>query len=77
MRSIWLGVLLAIFIFRLLIGTEAHLVFWLITLVAFALGFLLIVPIGGADIQCVISMLDSDLGMGCGRHQLHALESRP
>ncbi len=42
--------------------TESHFVFWLITLVALALGVLIIVPIGGADMPVVISMLNSYSG---------------
>jgi H+-translocating NAD(P) transhydrogenase subunit beta len=44
------------------IATESALVFWLMTLLAFAIGFLLIIPIGGADMPVVISMLNSYSG---------------
>ena len=42
--------------------TESHFVFWLITLVSFLLGVLIIIPIGGADMPVVISMLNSYSG---------------
>jgi NAD(P) transhydrogenase subunit beta len=56
-----LGLLLVVLIV-LLVTTESRFVFWLIVLISLALGGLIIVPIGGADMPVVISMLNSYSG---------------
>ena len=59
--NIGLGVILLMLVISFVV-TESKAVFWMIAIVSFALGFLLIVPIGGADMPVVVSMLNSYSG---------------
>ena len=56
-----LGILLVLLIVWFA-ATESHVAFWLLALLAFAIGVLIIIPIGGADMPVVISMLNSYSG---------------
>ncbi|MFL5211637.1 MAG: NAD(P)(+) transhydrogenase (Re/Si-specific) subunit beta [Microvirga sp.] len=60
--NIALGVLLVVLLVVFVRG-ESRVVFWLVVLVSFALGVLLIVPIGGADMPVVISTLNAFTGL--------------
>jgi NAD(P) transhydrogenase subunit beta len=61
MLNLGLGVLMLILIFQFT-GSGDPMLFWAIAIIAFALGFLLIIPIGGADMPVVVSMLNSYSG---------------
>src|SRR5712691_10417088 len=51
-----------IFLIVWFVRSESYLAFWLITLASFLIGVLIIVPIGGADMPVVITMLNSYSG---------------
>jgi NAD(P) transhydrogenase subunit beta len=44
------------------VRTESHVLFWALALLSFLIGVLIIIPIGGADMPVVISMLNSYSG---------------
>ncbi len=59
--NIALALALVYFIYEFYAG-QSPIAFWMIVLISFALGFLLIIPIGGADMPVVVSMLNSYSG---------------
>jgi H+-translocating NAD(P) transhydrogenase subunit beta len=59
--NIGLGLALVFFIGEFFV-LQNDISFWMIVFISFALGFLLIIPIGGADMPVVVSMLNSYSG---------------
>jgi len=60
--NLLLGILLVVLIVGFVASGGSQILFWLIAFLAFGLGFLLIIPIGGADMPVVVSMLNSYSG---------------
>jgi NAD(P) transhydrogenase subunit beta len=59
--NVVLAAALIFFVYGLVVS-QSQLDFWLVALIAFVLGALIIIPIGGADMPVVISMLNSYSG---------------
>ena len=60
--NLGLAILLLILVVSFVVSGGNQVLFWLIAFLALGLGFLIIIPIGGADMPVVVSMLNSYSG---------------
>jgi NAD(P) transhydrogenase subunit beta len=66
MLNLCIGIGIVVFAI-ILVTTESHTAFWILVALALVLGITLIIPIGGADMPVVVSMLNSYSGWAaCG-----------
>ncbi|PKR52767.1 NAD(P)(+) transhydrogenase (Re/Si-specific) subunit beta [Thalassospira povalilytica] len=66
MLNLCIGIGIVVFAI-ILVATESHTAFWILVALALVLGITLIIPIGGADMPVVVSMLNSYSGWAaCG-----------
>ena len=60
--NLGLAILLLLLVISFVVSGGHQVLFWLIAVLALVLGFLIIIPIGGADMPVVVSMLNSYSG---------------